>query len=917
MVRLIAAAPGFAGRLRMLTDEAPYFLTLMRGADEAACRDVLRPADAVALPDDSPAWLPRLDGEDMAACQQALRLAKRDGLRRFIWWELGLGGDIGTSARHLSVWAGGMLESALAMAMRLHAGRYGSLPSGRFVIIALGKLGGMELNLGSDVDLLFIWQAPPDAVSDGRRSVGAGEYYQHLSRLLIRLMAERTVDGEAWLMDMRLRPGGDGAPICLSLDATLSHYQDYGQTWERAMLLKARPVAGDTALGETFIAGIHPFVFKRYLDFTTVQALAEMKRRIDVQAEARAIGPGFDVKRGHGGIREIEFVIQSMQLLRGGREPQLCVQPSQQALEALAAAGHLSTEDATMLAEAYWFWRRIEHALQARLGEHTHRLPDGFEAYLSRVLDMDDVSGRMHSHAEAVHQLFAGQFSDMAEAVPESVSWLHGSRASLGPQLAAFDAPDQQRILDALARIAAQLKRGLLPERCHAGVDTILSHAMSSWIRDANGVQAVEMFAELLQGIAGRATWVDLLATHAGVRNWLVSVLSASRYIATHVVHDPSWLEWPLETERGEGRIRHISQQIAALDAAHLDDDEALADLGRLVDQGRITASMAIVDNPPAASEAVGGWLADIADAAVDKAIAIAVRQLGLPADFPLVALAMGKHGSREMGLVSDLDMVFVLASDDPTRPGPRGRNQREWAQRLGRRVIQHLTMEPPFGLGFAFDARLRPSGVSGVLVTTLTGFRDYQLHEAQAWEHQALCRARAVAGPASACRAVMAVVDEALAMPRDPRRLASEVVDMRRKMSEHLGSRQQDRINLKQDEGGLVDIEFLAQYARLAFGGKTTGMAATLRALPAAAPELWRQRAGFLAQSFADYRQMENVLRVQLWDSIGRLPADDDAPAWETLRRHAPIKSVDALRERMRQVRDAFEVLLNTDGEG
>ncbi len=917
--RLISEAPGFAKRLKMLAEASPYFLNLMQdtGGDEAA--DVLRPARKAVLPDESPAWLPPAgEGDmDMASCQQALRLAKRTGMRRFAWWELGLGGDIEVSARHLAQWAAGLLESALAMAVRLCAMRFGTLPSGRFAIIGLGKLGGMELNLGSDIDLLFIWQAPAEATSDGRRQISAGEYFQQLSRMLIRLMGERSGDGECWLVDMRLRPGGDGAPICLSLDATLSHYQDYGQTWERAMLLKARPVAGDAALGDAFVAGIRPFVFKRYLDYTTVQALAEMKRRIDVQAAEHDIGPGFDVKRGRGGIREVEFIIQSMQLLRGGREPALRLSSTQQALEALTAAGHLPQADAAVLADAYWFWRRVEHALQARLGEHTHRLHDGFEAYLSRVLDTDEVAARMRTHAEAVHRLFASQFADVAPAEPGAISWLHASPSALRPQTVMFDAADQQRILDALGRISTQLKRGLLPERCHASIDAILSDAMPSWMQDANGVQAVEMFAELLQGIAGRATWVDLLATHEGVRSWLVSVLSASRYIAAHVAHDPSWLEWPLESQQGATRVQLIGQQIATLDVEHLAIDEALADLGRLVDQGRITAAMAVVDSPPAEPEAVGGWLADIADAAVAAAIAIAVRQFELPADFPLVALAMGKHGSREMGLVSDLDLVFVLVADNPERPGPKGRNQREWAQRLGRRVIQHLTMEPPFGLGFAFDARLRPSGISGVLVTMLSGFRDYQLHEAQSWEHQALCRARAVAGPEPARQAVMGVVDEVLAQPRDPVGLASEVVAMRRKMSTHLGSKHKDMINLKQDAGGLVDIEFLAQYARLAFGGQLTGTAATLRAMRAAAPPAWHQRAGFLAQTFVDYRQMENVLRVQLWASVGRLPADDDAPAWETLRRHAPIKSVDELRERMRQVRDAFEALLNTDGEG
>ena len=310
-------------------------------------------------------------------------------------------------------------------------------------------------------------------------------------------------------------------------------------------------------------------------------------------------------------------------------------------------------------------------------------------------------------------------------------------------------------------------------------------------------------------------------------------------------------------------------------------------------------------DQRPADPLSVGGWLADSADGAVTAAMAIAARQLGLPPDFPLVALAMGKHGSREMGLVSDLDRVFVLASADPDAIGPKGKSQREWGQRRGRRIIQHLSMAPPFGAGFAFDARLRPSGSSGVLVTTIKGFTDCQMHEAETWEHQALCRARAVAGPDPARRAVMDVVARVLAMPRDSVKLAADVLAMRSRMLEHLGSHDADTINLKHDAGGLVDIEFLAQYARLAFGGQATGMMAMLQHLPETAPGPWREQAGFLAGAFADYRQMENVLRVQLWASVGRLPADDAAPAWETLRRHAPIKDVAALRLRMATVAD------------
>ncbi|MFQ5582626.1 MAG: bifunctional [glutamate--ammonia ligase]-adenylyl-L-tyrosine phosphorylase/[glutamate--ammonia-ligase] adenylyltransferase, partial [Mariprofundaceae bacterium] len=268
-------------------------------------------------------------------------------------------------------------------------------------------------------------------------------------------------------------------------------------------------------------------------------------------------------------------------------------------------------------------------------------------------------------------------------------------------------------------------------------------------------------------------------------------------------------------------------------------------------------------------------------------------------------------HGSREMGLLSDLDMVFVLVHDDPASSGLEGKSLREWAQRVGRRTIQHLTMQPPSGAGYQFDARLRPSGASGVLVTTLQGFHDYQMNEAQVWEHQALCRARPVAGPAPARRQVGQVLQEVLAQPRDKKALAENVLSMRQKMLVHLSSHDTTIINLKHDAGGLVDIEFLAQYARLAFGGENTGTVGMLRHVPDTAPHIWRDTAAAMADIYVDYRSMENTLRVQLWQSIGKLPADDTAPEWETLRRHTPVKSAAALQQRMQQTHGTFLRLL------
>lgn len=894
-----------------LSELSPLFVRLLRHLDEKQLTMLFRPEASALLPDASADWVPACVSGDVDACMRHLRRCKQRGLAHIIWWELGIGGDIETSYRAIADFAAGLLDEALTMAFRLVQPRFGTLPGGRFAIIGLGKLGGRELNLGSDVDPLFVWQGE-GASEGGRRSVPAHEYFGHVARMLIRLMSEHTADGIVWPMDMRLRPGGDTAAIAASLEATLDFYQNYGQTWERAMLIKARPVAGDLELGCEFVQGIQPFIYRRYLDYTTVAALAEMKVRIDRQAGAADPGPGFDVKRGRGGIREIEFVIQSRQLAHGGSSPELRLHGSLEALAALVEQGLFDAAEAESLREAYRFWRRIEHAVQARQGEQTQKLPEDVADYLSRALQPaglgNDIHDRMQQHALRVRRCFEQHLLPHAEEETEDL-WLPDGRPEA---LAGLDEDARRRIVQALQQIDAQLMRGLLPERSRKQIERILGRAMPVWLADANGVTAIESFADLVHGIAGRATWIDLLATHRGVLNWLIGVLSASRYLAEHIVRDPSWLEWPLATEQRRADIDILCRN---LDGLHGDAEEVLSEMGRLVDRGRILVSLA-VDSHEADPLTVGAWLADLADAATRAVMRLACRELGLPDDFPLVALAMGKHGSREMGLVSDLDMVFVLDCEDVG--GMLGRRSMgEHAQRLGRRIIHYLSSRPPFGAGFDFDARLRPSGGSGALVTSLDGFRDYQLHQAQTWEHQALCRARAVAGPRASCEALKAVVGEVLDLPRDMKALAADVVGMRKKMLQHLASKRPGIINLKQDEGGLVDIEFLAQFARLAFGTvrgvSGRGTVEILRQLEYAdVPEAWRQAGPGLAATYLDYRQMENALRVQLWRSIGRLPADAAATEWETMRRHAAIHAPDALKARMQQVHEQFRQLLD-----
>lgn len=898
----------FRSDARRLFEVSPLFASLMREATEEECLNLFVASDQAVLPDASEAWVSACQSNDLITCMRHLRQCKHRGHRHLIWWEMGLSGDMDTSCRSIADLASGLLAEALTMAERLIAPRYGYIKGGSFCVIGLGKLGGRELNLGSDVDPLFIWQGE-GSTCEGRKSVPAAEYFGHLSRMLIRLMSERSDNGIVWPVDMRLRPGGDSAAIALSLDATLTHYLEYGQTWERAMLIKASPVAGDYELGKQFIEGVAPFIYRRYLDYTTVASLAEMKRRIDGQAGAGGIAPGFDVKRGRGGIREIEFIIQSMQLLHGGRNPALRVQASMQAIDCLMAEEIITEEDVLALKAAYRFWRRIEHAIQSRRGEQTHKLPDDFVSYLAAATGINDVRQQMIHHAAVVEDAFRRFVKPVGEAeATEEHGWLSGKHHGLE----LLDETDQSRINIALKNIEACLSRGLLPERSRSQVERILGQAMPLWLDDANGVTALEAFAELIHAISGRATWIDLLATHQGALDWLIGVLSASRYLADHIVSDPSWLEWPLATEYSEADNKQVC---AGLDALREFDEieHVLAEMGRWVDRCRLLCALA-VDAHKANPMTVGGWMADMADAATAAAFRLCLAQMQLPEDFPFVAVAMGKHGSREMGLVSDLDMVFVLVHDSPDQM-IGSRSMWEHAQRVGRRMIQYLTGKPPYGAGFEFDARLRPSGSSGVLVTSLNGFRDYQLNKAQTWEHQVLCRARTVAGPRQARVSVDQVVKEVLAQPRDDHALATEVVVMRQKMLDHLASKSSAIINLKHDAGGLVDIEFLAQYARLAFGGSDRRTVDILELLPDDAPAGWKEAASWLASTYLDYRQMENALRVELWQSIGKLSENPQAPEWETMRRHTNIHNPEALRQNMAQVRAVFQELLQGKG--
>ncbi len=891
--------------VHLLLAHSPLFTRLMNGVEADECLLLFKPKKEARLPEFNEQWFPQVESYELNTCLQHLRKLKQRAMHHIIWWELGVLGDVETSYHAISDTACALLSQAVEMTEHLIAPRFGKLEKHAFSVIGLGKLGGCELNLGSDVDLLFVWQAEGQT-QGGRADVSAAEYYNHFSRMLIRLISELTQDGLVWPVDMRLRPGGDGAPICLNLDATLAHYLEYGQTWERAMLIKARPVAGDLKLGQDFIQGVAPFVYRKYLDYSSVAALADMKRRIDAQAGQQSIQAGFDVKKGRGGIREVEFIIQSLQLIQGGRFPELREHEGEKALQNLVKAGFLPSEEADNLLKSYLFWRTIEHAIQARLGEQTQTLPDDYESYLSTVLQVKNIQSQMNDHATYVASVFAERVLPMIGSEDNEKQWLLGEH-----DLLVFDLSDSDKknIQQALQQMDKQLLRGVLPERSRKQVEHILQIAMPIWLKHRYATHAIQAFADLLHSISGRATWIDLLATHKGTLDWLIGVLSASRYLSSQIINNPAWLEWPLDNERGDIEVSRLCEQLDALETA--DEEVFLREMGHLVDQARLHCALNI-NADKQDPLIIGAWLSDVADSVTRACLRATLQQLKLPHDFGFIALALGKHGSREMGLVSDLDMVFVLV-DDPMRV-INGRSTREWAQRIGRRMIRQITGAPPFGAGYEFDARLRPSGNSGVLVTTLEGFQDYQLHEAQTWEHQALCRARAITGSEAMRKLVMRVIEGVLTQPHEFQVLANEVWEMRQKMLAHLASKDGDTMNLKHDKGGLVDIEFLAQFSRLMFGGNHEGTVGTLKNIPKQAPQEWHKLGDVLAATYLDYRRMENIIRVELWQSIGSLPMQTDTREWEVLDGRVNITSPQTLRKAMKSVRESFSELLQAN---
>lgn len=791
---------------------------------------------------ESPIPPPRLMVENRADWPRLLRRHRQAESTRLTWRDVVAGDAVETILAGSTALAETCLRLALAALEGEFAERHGVVRDSdgvaqSLVVFGLGKLGGGELNFSSDVDLVYAYEhdgesAPVPAQAGSARSLAAEDYFSRLGQRLAKLLDEVTADGFSHRVDLRLRPYGNAGRIAWSFAALEQYFQREGRDWERYAWQKARPVAGDIDAGERFLDTLRPFVYRRYLDFGALAGLREMKAMIAAEVARKDMAD--DIKRGPGGIREIEFLAQALQLIRGGREAALRERRLLPAIDALVAAGQVAPQVGVVLAEAYHFLRQLENRLQMLGDAQTHRLPEGEEerARLAAGMGFADWHGLL-SALDARRERIATEFNDL----------LGQRRKSVDGELVAYwralpDAGDAQALADAGFEDASALDASLrdfvrapgvrdLADAVRARLDRVAPALLQASAVSSQPDAALRRVLALLQNILRRSSYLALLDEQPAALSRLVDVVARSGLLAERLAAHPLLLDELLDArlagplpQRDELRAECES----AIAEAGGDVERALHALNEKRQALGFRIALAALDARQATAESSRqlAWLADAVVACVlQLATAEVERAHGTLPSARFAVLGYGSLGGEELGFGSDLDLVFLFDADaDSQSGGARALDAPRWCARLAQKIVALLDTPTAGGRLYEVDVRLRPDGAKGLLVSSLASFSDYQRERAWTWEHQALVRARCIAGDASLGGAFENVRAETLARARDAGKLAEEVSAMRKRMRAELDRSDAARFDLKQGEGGLVDLEFLLQFLVLRDAG-------------------------------------------------------------------------------------------------
>ncbi|MBC4012737.1 bifunctional [glutamate--ammonia ligase]-adenylyl-L-tyrosine phosphorylase/[glutamate--ammonia-ligase] adenylyltransferase [Morganella morganii] len=715
----------------------------------------------------------------------------------------------------------------------------GAMP---LLILGMGKLGGGELNFSSDIDLIFAY--PENGVTQGgRRELENAQFFTRLGQKIIRMLDHTTADGFVYRVDMRLRPFGDSGPLVFSFSALEDYYQEQGRDWERYAMVKARILGrDDSAYSETLRRMLRPFVYRRYIDFSVIQSLRNMKGMIG--REVRRRGLTNNIKLGAGGIREVEFITQVFQLIRGGREPGLQTQSLHAALAEIARLGLLGEEQVAQLLDAYAYLRRLENLLQAINDSQTQTLPDSplDQARLAQGMDAAswaDLETVLNSKMAAVHQIFTDLIGEDDEESEDETAlqpfislWESEPELTDITSLFSLNEDDAAQFLADLQGFRQDLGKRTIGPRGRDVLDHLLPKLLAKLVSQPDAQRVLQRLTPLLLSIVSRTTYLELLLESDVVLTHVVRLCAASPMIAVQLARhpllldellDPASLYQPLPLNAYRDELRQYLMRVPE------DDEEQQLEALRQFKQAqllRIAAEDITGVLPVMKVSDHLTWLAEaMIGAVVQQAWGQMVRRYGEPAhltrdgDKGFAVIGYGKLGGWELGYSSDLDLVFLLDCPEGTQTtGPREIDARQFYLRLAQRIMHLFSTRTSSGVLYEVDARLRPSGEAGMLVSTLEAFADYQQNSAWTWEHQALIRARQVYGDEAIAARFDSIRRDILCRQRDNAQLKLDVREMREKMYQHLGSRDDSVFNIKTDPGGITDIEFIAQYLVLRF---------------------------------------------------------------------------------------------------
>jgi glutamate-ammonia-ligase adenylyltransferase len=782
--------------------------------------------------------------------------------------------SVGETALAMSELADQCIRTAFELASHFLGERARAV--GQFCILAMGKLGARELNLSSDVDLVYLHASSgsPDSSEAASR---LGEWFTEI------------LSARCFRIDLRLRPGGRSAPLVTPIEGAINYYENLGETWERAALLRARPVGGDLEIGHQLRVELNHFVFRSFLDFDTLRQLRAMKRQIEAELKTPAMIER-NIKLGRGGIRELEFIVQALTLIYGGRDPRLRVEQTVAALEKLDALGYLPSKRARELADAYLFLRDVEHKLQVVAGLQTHVMPadeDGMRALAARMGfgkkpgALEKFNAQLKSHRALIELQFR---ETLAGGDEESTRWVSDAaelawNSALDPdasprylrELGFARSDESARHLELLARGPSHAptsprRRELLERLGPIMIDEIG--------RSPDPDLALMNLAEFIAAIGARTSFLALLEQHPATRRILLRLFASSAYLSTIFIRHPDMLDTLVRSDLAATRRSpaELADELAELIAASPDFESKLDALRAFQHQEFLRIAIADLAGDLEVFD-VERELTSLAETVLDEAMLLARIQtearFTIPATMRLCAIAMGRLGASEMSYNSDLDLIFVYDDRAEVAAGSR-----EIASRITQKLIAILESRTREGYAYKLDLRLRPSGNAGPLVTSLAGFREYHRQSSAVWERQALVRARVITGDRDLGREVEAARQEFVYGRGLTPAEVGEISTMRHRMEREIGAEDKTRLNIKQGHGGLVDVEFLAQMMALAHGHRhpdlrVRGTMDLLEALEGLGL-LTADDARVLEDDYRFLSRLENRLRIE-----------SDQPSW------------------------------------